>query len=502
MSADYGALTVLVKTVAAVVSATAAIGLAWRGRARWEPSEEDLPAGPQRVGGLLTAVAIALLWTLGADVVRIRFLTMLAIGTALACLAALLVYSLLIGMQTYIAVDTSGASRVERKVIGGFRLTESASAELRAKKLTVQGLLKRYRYDPDRVWTRLSRSIAKLCFIVCYILLTLTGSVALSAASVLLVLKATPSGEAPGPRDRSVVHIAIILNGDVHHTRDAMEAFKSRLDDLLANTSYTAHYEHVVGFPESSKHEENVRALDQLLRRFPKTPDYLVTVGTEVSKVAKERYFNKIPIVFTAITYAVEAGLVPNAEASAERGNIAGVVYPDPARTLLAFLTETFPGKRYGYVYSPDYPQDVILRDHLLRMMQESRAPIRVVPIATNSTRLSQAQLSSADIMFGRYLVATRINDFISNNPKPFIGNDVMFVQVGAVACIATTGRQLGALAAERVVAPNLLKHTALSAIPIVAAEGPTVSLNLSAARRFGRTIPQSAVRKAKIVVP
>jgi hypothetical protein len=61
MGENYDSLTDLVNAAGILVSAGVAIGLIWRGRAKWEPSEVDIPTGPERVAGLLTAIAVAII---------------------------------------------------------------------------------------------------------------------------------------------------------------------------------------------------------------------------------------------------------------------------------------------------------------------------------------------------------------------------------------------------------------------------------------------------------
>ena len=46
MNRDFGELSDLVKAVGLLVSAVLTIALAWRGRTRWEPSDQDLPRAP------------------------------------------------------------------------------------------------------------------------------------------------------------------------------------------------------------------------------------------------------------------------------------------------------------------------------------------------------------------------------------------------------------------------------------------------------------------------
>ena len=169
------------------MAAATAMGLAWRGRADWEPSEQDLPSGPRRVGGLLAAVAIVLLWSQFTTIAHLDQLKVVAAVTAALTLVALLVYGFLIANQTYKAilfVPPQGTR--EQKIVGGFRLTEHAASQLRSQNVTVQELLAGGAYNPDKVWDRASRALAKQCFVICYLLLTVAGTATLAAIAIIV----------------------------------------------------------------------------------------------------------------------------------------------------------------------------------------------------------------------------------------------------------------------------------------------------------------------------
>src|SRR5437016_4766462 len=94
MSGDFVELSGLVKTAGLLVSSGAAIALAWRGRTRWEPSDQDLPQAPQRIAGLLNAVGLALLWVFLANASHAHTLAVLAIILAIACFLFFVFYFL------------------------------------------------------------------------------------------------------------------------------------------------------------------------------------------------------------------------------------------------------------------------------------------------------------------------------------------------------------------------------------------------------------------------
>jgi len=86
-------------------------------------------------------------------------------------------------------LDAEGNDVARRNIIGGFRLTEHAGKQLEQARqsgeaITTQKLLQKLSYDPDLVWPRRSRAIAKAVFVVCYILVNFFGS-ALSPTKML-----------------------------------------------------------------------------------------------------------------------------------------------------------------------------------------------------------------------------------------------------------------------------------------------------------------------------
>jgi hypothetical protein len=177
---EFGPLTGLVGTVGSIFAAGVAIALTWRGRARWEPSETDIAKGPERVGGLVTAVLIVILFVVTRPAGSSGLLPALAIFLLVVCVASLLAYSYITGTNTYDDVKNG------RKIIGGFKLTPRAKREMRVGKLTEQRFLSVVDSDPDEVWPRSSRSLAKLVFVALYLLLVVSGTVAIAAAAILI----------------------------------------------------------------------------------------------------------------------------------------------------------------------------------------------------------------------------------------------------------------------------------------------------------------------------
>ncbi|WP_145063622.1 hypothetical protein [Engelhardtia mirabilis] len=184
--ADYGPLAQTVAAAGSLLSAMAAIAAAWRGKARWEPVEEDLPGGSRKATGLLSAIGIAAIWYWMRDPAKVRLLTEVSVGLGASCVVSLVIYGILVAVFTYERVVATAPNETHsEKIIGGFWLTQAASQKRRQRGLTIQELFLGAAYDPDKVWPRLSRALSKACFVLAYGLLVSTGTIGLTCASIL-----------------------------------------------------------------------------------------------------------------------------------------------------------------------------------------------------------------------------------------------------------------------------------------------------------------------------
>ncbi|MGE0601405.1 MAG: hypothetical protein AB7J35_18315 [Dehalococcoidia bacterium] len=182
---DFGSFSSLVATAGTIVSAGAAITLAWRGRTDWEPSEQDISTGAQKVGALAAAVLMVVLWASRKELGSSR-LGLVAVALVLICIVSLVAYGFLIASYTFEEeITDDGVTTRKRKVIGGFRLTPHAKERI-THGMTVQSFFEGTAFQPDEVWTRPSRALAKQSFVAAYILLLSTGTMALTSAALLV----------------------------------------------------------------------------------------------------------------------------------------------------------------------------------------------------------------------------------------------------------------------------------------------------------------------------
>lgn len=190
----YGPLSQIVAYAGMIMAMGGAIFLAFKGREKFEPSAEEIPLGPQRVGGLVSSAIIVIVW-LTATITMWSFLVKLVFSLLVLTILFFLVYLYLILEHTYIeeiVVDnrTNPVKTKHAKIIGGFNLTEHAKRELNKRKnITIQKLFAGSGYQRDLIWTHRSQTYSKLSFVMGYLGLSICGTVALGMAAILLILR-------------------------------------------------------------------------------------------------------------------------------------------------------------------------------------------------------------------------------------------------------------------------------------------------------------------------
>jgi hypothetical protein len=195
-AANYGPFAPVVAASGSILAMGAALRLGWRGRAKWEPIEEDVPAGPQKVGGLAAAIAVALIWVRMYEIRYETDLTKIAIYCWILAFVSLLIYimlqMLLYEKERTTATSTPGNVEIERlKIVGGLWLLPKAKRKLAEQDGpgTVQELFEGAAYNKDLLWSRPTQGLSKVLFAIAYVTLTTGGTVALGATSILIALK-------------------------------------------------------------------------------------------------------------------------------------------------------------------------------------------------------------------------------------------------------------------------------------------------------------------------
>src|SRR6266446_1235376 len=180
---DFGPFGPVVGYGAAIIAASGALGLTWRGALKkWKPPEEDLPNVAQKLLLLCCGIGIVIIWY-SARPNTVLYLFIFGIIASILCVIAFLGYAGMVGKYTFIKRVQTGSKKLKDvRILGGRKLLPQAKAIMQQEGLTSdQELFERMVFDPDKLWNRQSRQWVKTWLIALFMILGLTGTLALSA---------------------------------------------------------------------------------------------------------------------------------------------------------------------------------------------------------------------------------------------------------------------------------------------------------------------------------
>lgn len=122
---------------------------------------------------------------------------------------------------------------------------------------------------------------------------------------------------------------------------NAYEGFQDALADAGVNVEYN--------FQSAQNDQNNVKTISD---NFVADDVDLIFANSTPSALGALQATSDIPIVFTSVSDAVEAGLVPSMDEAGE--NITGNVdlHPDAIKETVAFIDKYFPDSKVGMVYN------------------------------------------------------------------------------------------------------------------------------------------------------
>ncbi len=180
---DLGPFKDAVGFGASAVTASAAFLTPWWGRRKWHPTSVDV----EKLGGLVAAVVIGLLYLLSANSWFQPLLGALAVLSLALAVWSGLQYSRLLTQWRYEVLESAKVNRHRtRYIIGGSAFTPNALAMRAGPQPTpVQDILAGCAYDPDCVWTRDSIAENENRVARFFLGVTCGGTIALAAVGIL-----------------------------------------------------------------------------------------------------------------------------------------------------------------------------------------------------------------------------------------------------------------------------------------------------------------------------
>jgi hypothetical protein len=175
----------IVKGATAALAMIGALYAGFKGRAKWEPHDQDVPKGAQRFGSL------------GACVLVVLILYFFGSPKYAVVVAAIMVVVLIVGFlsyQTYQYLTSSLIYELEKvtkgvsgriKVLGGERQDLSVQAQKEIKRgATVQELVEGCGGDLEKIWPQESRAKTKQKYERSYTLMIICGTTALACVGI------------------------------------------------------------------------------------------------------------------------------------------------------------------------------------------------------------------------------------------------------------------------------------------------------------------------------
>lgn len=232
--------------------------------------------------------------------------------------------------------------------------------------------------------------------------------------------------------------------------------------------------------------------------------DIVIAITTPVASVALN-YADQIPVLFSAVSNPVEAGLTSSLEAPDK--NVTGTCDAVPVERIIDMALELTPDiETFGFIYNSAEDSSVANIENAKAYCDEKGLDY-VEANVENSSAIQQAAeslVTRCDAIFsptdntvaeGMSVLAQICRD--SSIPC-YVGADSM-VQDGGFASIGIKYEDLGIETAN--MADQVLNGTAISDIPIMVFEDLSTYVNTTTAEAIGVEIPDSILNDEKTVV-
>ena len=207
------------------------------------------------------------------------------------------------------------------------------------------------------------------------------------------------------------------------------------------------------------------------------------------------------PIVFTAVTDPVGSGIVTDAKAPG--ANVTGVSDMLPVQPHLELIKQIVPNvNTIGVLYNAGESNSVFL----VKAEKAAAAKMGIKVVEATASNSSEVQ-AAAQSLVGRVQAVSVLTDntvvsaldsvikVCQQNHIPLIAGDTDSVKAGAVAAYAFDYKDLGIQAGE--MAAQILSGTPIKDIPVQYAQKLQLSVNPTAAKAMGVTLPASLTAKA-----
>jgi putative ABC transport system substrate-binding protein len=234
-------------------------------------------------------------------------------------------------------------------------------------------------------------------------------------------------------------------------------------------------------------------------------PDLVFSLTTPGTKEILNK-IDDVPIVFSIVTYPVEAGIVSSLNNTG--GNITGTRNWVEAKSQIdTFLSINAQAQKIGFVHRKDEPNSEIQYEEFrkyanqlnLEIVKISATDIEDLPKVLENAALQIDSIYSACDTLIQGSGSEVVRDFARKNSLPDFSCGKYDVLRGALVSEVADFYEIGRIAGEQ--AGDILDGFPPSALPVQASSKSVLYINETRARELGLIIPDSLLNKAELVV-
>lgn len=288
----------------------------------------------------------------------------------------------------------------------------------------------------------------------------------------------------------------VSVNQIVEHP--ALDAVRKGFQDSLEKQGFDVNYNvHIA--------QGNISTANQIARQIlGEKPDLVLGIATPTSQACAQ-VIKKIPILITAVTDPVGAGLVDSLDKPG--GNVTGMTDMSPVDKQVELIREFIPDlKKLGIIYNSGEANSV----SILKVLKEVSAKMGIEVVeatVVNSGGVTQAARSLVGRADAIYIptdntvvsVFEAITKVSEEKDLPLFAADVDSVSRGAIAALAIDYYRMGVQSGE--MAARILKGADTATMPVETLEDLMVYVNPNSAREMGVSVPESVMKRADKVV-
>lgn len=304
-----------------------------------------------------------------------------------------------------------------------------------------------------------------------------------------------------------------LLTGQMAFAQDTIATVA--ISQIATHQALEADYRGIMAALEKAglKSGENVRILHEVAQNDPallqqiaekfagEEVDVLVGIATPAAKAMASAAHGETPVVFSAVTDPVAAGLVTQLEKPNK--NITGVSDAVSLSANVDLIKALLPkAKTIGTVYNPAEVNAEATISELGKLLSEAGMQLVARPVhkADEVLAATRSFVGQADALFIT-LDNTAASAFeaivqVAEQAKiPVFAADTTLVKDGAVAAFGIDYFELGLATGEQIVA--ILKGENVEQLPVKTLPDLKLHVNLDAAKKVGLTFSDTVLEKA-----